>query len=61
MKILRTNVTGGGVAIYVSSRISQNCRYDIDNPLLEEVAVEITPTHAKSIVIGWYRPPYPEK
>ena len=52
------NVNGGGVAIYVDSRISHNQRYDIDDPLLEMVAVEITPTHAKSyVVICWYRPP----
>ena len=52
------NVNGGGVAIYVNSRISHNRRYDIDYPLLEMVAVEITPTHAKNyVVICWYRPP----
>ena len=52
------NVNGGGVAIYVDSSISHNRRYDIDDPLLEMVAVEITPTHAKSyVVICWYRPP----
>ena len=37
------DVGGGGVAIYVNSSISHNHRYDIDDPLLEIVAVEITP------------------
>ena len=37
------NVNSGGVAIYVDSRISHNRGYDIDDPLLEMVAVEITP------------------
>jgi len=55
------NVNGCGVAIYINFRISHNRRYDIDDPLLEVVAVEITPTHARSyVVLGWYRPPeYP--
>ena len=48
------NVNGGGVAIYVDSRISHNHRYDIDDPHLEMVAVEITPIHSKSyVVICW--------
>ena len=52
------DTNGGGVAIYVNSTISHNRRYDIDDPLLEIVAVEITPFHARSfIVICWYRPP----
>ena len=52
------NVNGGGVAIYVNSRISHNRRHDSDDPLLEVVAVEITPTHARNYaVICWYRPP----
>ena len=37
------NVNGCGVAIYINFRISHNRRYDIDDPLLEAVAVEITP------------------
>ena len=54
------DVNGGGVAIYVNSSISHNRRYGIDDPLLEIVAVEITPLHAKNlIVICWYRPPTP--
>ena len=37
-----------------------NRRYDIDDPPLEIVAVEITPLHARNfIVICWYRPPTP--
>ena len=56
------DVNGGGVAIFVNSSISHNRRYDIDDPLLEIVAVEITPLHAKNcIVICWYRPPTPGK
>ena len=55
------NVNRCGVAIYVNSRISHNRRYDIDDPLLEVVAVEILPTHARSyIFICWYRLPTPE-
>ena len=54
------DVNGGGVAIYVNSSISHNRRYDIDDPLLEILAVEITPLHARNfIVIFWYRPPTP--
>ena len=54
------DVNGGGVAIYVNSGISHSRRYDIDDPLLEIVAVEITPLHARNfIVICWYRPPTP--
>ena len=54
------NVNGDGVAIYVNSRISHNRRYDIDDPLLEVVAVEISPTHARSyVVICWYTLPAP--
>ena len=37
------DVNGGGVAINVNSSISHNRRYNIDDPLLEIVAVEITP------------------
>ena len=33
------DVNCGGVAIYVNSRISQNRRYDINDPLLDVVAV----------------------
>ena len=52
------DTNGGGLAIYENSSISHNRRYDIDDPLLEIVAVEITPFHARSfIVICWYRPP----
>ena len=54
------DVNGGGVAIYVNSSISHNRRYDIDDPLLEIVAIEITPLHARNfIVICRYRPPTP--
>ena len=50
------NDNGGGVVIYVNSSISHNCRYDIDDPLLEVEAAEITPAHARScVVICWYR------
>ena len=45
------NINGGGVAIYVNSRISHNRRYDIDDPLLKVVAVEIISTRAKSYVV----------
>ena len=56
------NVNSGGVAIYADSRLSHNRSYDIDDPLLEMVAVEITLTHAKSyVVICWCRPPHPWK
>lgn len=52
------DVNGGGVAVYVNSSISHNRRQDIDDPLLEIVAVEISPLHARNlIVICWYRPP----
>ena len=51
------DVNGGGVAIYINSIISHNRTYDIDDPLLEIVAEEITPMHAKNfIVICWYIP-----
>ena len=54
------DVNGGGVAIYVQSSISHNRRYDIDDPLLGTVTVEITPYHARNLtVICWYRPPTP--
>ena len=54
------DVNGGGVAIYVQTSITHNRRYDIDDPLLEIVAVEITPFHARNlIVICWYRPQPP--
>jgi len=45
------DVNGGGVAIYVNSGISHNRRYDIDDPLLEIVAVEITPLHARNFMV----------
>ena len=54
------NINGGCVAMYVNSSISHNLRFEIDDPLLEVVAIEITLTHTRNfIVICWYRPPTP--
>ena len=43
------DVNGGGVAICVNSGISHNRRYDIDDPLLEVVAVEINPNSCQEL------------
>ena len=45
------NINGGGVTIYVNSRISNNPRSDIDCPLLKVVAVEIISPHARTYVV----------
>ncbi len=43
------DINGGGVAIYIKSSISHNRRYDIDDPQLEIVAIEITPLMPKPL------------
>ena len=52
------SVKDGDVVNYINSRIHHNRIYDVNDPLLEVVAVEISPTHAGSYVaICWYRLP----